>query len=251
MKSCSLFTKINGMNRALLFCFTFLLVTQSFVAQNILKGKIDADIFNIGEVFITNTYTNAKTIVSSNRNFSIEAKPNHSLVFSGPNISKKTINLKLIDFNTEVFTVKLYPKINQLEEVTINNYPEINAVSLGIISKNVKKYTPAERRLISESSGIGITQLLNAINGRTAELKKNVEVEKKQKMLEEIANMYPEDFYTHNLNIPKNYISGFYLFIIDDAEIMRSIKNKNTVKTEFLLTQLAKKYNKTTENDKK
>jgi hypothetical protein len=37
--------------------------------------------------------------------------------------------------------------MNQLDEVVIRRYNNINAVSLGIIPANQKSYTPAERKL--------------------------------------------------------------------------------------------------------
>jgi hypothetical protein len=42
-----------------------------------------------------------------------------------------------------------------------------------------KKYTPAERKLYTATSGGGIDGLLNTISGRKAMLKKEIIVEKK------------------------------------------------------------------------
>jgi hypothetical protein len=231
--------------------FLVFFVGQNCVSQNTIKVQIVHDISQIGEVYITNVTSGAKAMLDSFGACSIQAKPDQTLVFSGLKIAKKTVNLKAVDFSLNVLKVQVYAKINQLDEVQIRNYPNINAVSLGIISKNVKKYTPAERRLRAGSSGLGIVQLLNALNGKTSELKKNVEVEKKQKMLAEVAALYPEEFYTQNLKIASNFIKGFQLFVIADPKIMRSIKNKNKIETELLMSQLAIKFNKITENDKK
>ena len=170
------------MKQISLLLFTVLLF-QSVFSQTLLKGKVISDASNLGEIYVTNLSTNIKTMTDSNGLFSIEAKPNQVLVFSGLKIERKALNLKPTDFSTDLLSVKVYPKATQLEEVVIKNYPQITATSLGIVSKNVKTYTPAERKLMSESSGIGIIQLINAINGRTKELKKNVEVEKKEKLL--------------------------------------------------------------------
>ena len=43
--------------------------------------------------------------------------------------------------------------MNQLKEVIVFQYKNINAVALGIISKNQRGYTPAERKLATTSSG--------------------------------------------------------------------------------------------------
>jgi hypothetical protein len=39
-----------------------------------------------------------------------------------------------------------------LKEVIINENPQISAASLGIVSKDQKKYTPAERKLYTARS---------------------------------------------------------------------------------------------------
>jgi hypothetical protein len=239
------------MMRILFLLFTILLFSQSGFSQVLLRGKVIFDGSNFGEIYITNLSINVKTIVGSDGLFSIEAKPNQVLVFSGIKIERKNLFLKPIDFSTDLFSVKLYPKAIQLEEVEIKSYPQINAVSLGIISKNVKTYTPAERKLISEGSGIGITQLINAINGRTKELKKNVEVEKKEKLLDKFSTLFEEEFYTKTLKIPFEYIKGFQIYVIDDKKIIENLKNSNTKILAFLLSEKSLTYNELLRNGKK
>ena len=51
------------------------------------------------------------------------------------------------DFNQEILFVRLESMIHPLDEVKIIKYNNINAVALGIISKNQKSYTQAERHL--------------------------------------------------------------------------------------------------------
>ena len=230
---------------------TVLLFSQSVFSQTLLKGKVISDASNLDKIYITNLSTNAKTMTDSSGLFLIEAKPNQILVFSGLKLERKVLNLKPIDFSLDFLSIKVYPKATQLEEVEIKNYPQINAVSLGIISKNVKSYTPAERKLMSESSGIGITQLINAINGRTKELKKNVEVEKKEMLLDKFSRLFEDDFYTKTLKIRSEYIKGFQIFAIDDKRLVTSLNKKNIKLTSFLLAELSLKYNDLLRNEKK
>ena len=239
------------MKQILLLLFTVLLFFQSGFSQTLLKGKVISDASNLAEIYVTNLSTNVKTITDSDGLFSIEAKQNQVLVFSGLNIERKFLNLKPFDFSTILVSVKVYPKAIQLEELEIKNYPQITAASLGIVSKNVKTYTPAERKLISESSGIGITQLINAINGRTKELKKNVEVEKKVKLLEKFSTLFEEEFYTETLKIPSEYIKGFRIFAIDDKKLVASLNGKDAKVIPILLTELSTKYNELLRNEKK
>lgn len=238
------------MKRILFLSFMFLMLSQNGFSQTILKGKIISDITVLGEVYITNLNSNEKKIVDIDGFFSIDAKPNQVLVFSGLKTDRKVLNLKPSDFSSNMLIVKLYPKTNQLDEVVIKSYPNINSVALGIVSKNIKTYTPAQRRLISGSSGIGIVQLLNAINGKTKELKKNVELEKKERLLVQISNLYSNEFYVQDLKITSEYIKGFQLFVIDDKKVIASLKDENKTLTAFLLTELAVKFNKIIHNDK-
>ena len=239
------------MIRILFLAFPIFLFSQSAFSQALLKGKVVSDASNLGEIYVTNLSTNTKTLADNSGLFEIEAKPNQILVFSGLKLERKVLNLKPSDFSTDLVSVKVYPKATQLEEVVIKNYPQINAVSLGIISKNVKTYTPAERKLMSESSGLGIVQLINAINGRKKELKKNVEVEKKEKLLDKLSRLFEDDFYIKTLKISSEYIKGFQIFAIDDKKLVTSLNKKNTKLTSFLLTELSLKYNDLLRNEKK
>jgi hypothetical protein len=239
------------MKQILFLLFTVLLFFQSSFSQTLLKGKVISDASNLGEIYVTNLTTNVKIITDSSGLFSIEAKPSQVLVFSGLKIERKALNLKSIDFSIDLLSVKVYPKATQLEEVVIKNYPQITAASLGIVSKNVKTYTPAERKLMAESSGIGIMQLINTINGRTKELKKNVEVEKKEKLLDKLSTLFEEEFYTKTLKIPSQYIKGFQIFAIDDKRLVASLNKNESKLIPLLLTELSSTYNNLFRNDKK
>ncbi|HFG0566651.1 TPA: hypothetical protein ACGFUW_002437 [Flavobacterium psychrophilum] len=234
------------MKQFYLLLFTVFLFSPSIFSQTLLEGKVISDALNIGEIYVTNLSANIKTTANSNGFFSIEAKPNQVLVFSGLKIERKILNLKSLDFSANFLSVKVYPKTIQLEEVVVKNYPQINTASLGIVSKNIKTYTPAERKLMSESSGMGIVQLINAINGRTDELKKNVEVEKKEMLLDKLLVLFEENFYTETLKIPAEYIKGFQIYVIDDERLIASVKSKNKTMTTFLLGELAEKYKQIT-----
>ena len=160
--------------------------------------------------------------------------------------------LKQKDFGNKLFFVRLKTKINNLEEVTINN--KINAVSLGIIPKGIKRYTPAERRLknagdfkpIQLLSILGgtlpVEPIINAITGRTDRLKKELVVENKEKLLLKLNDLLNDEFYTNELNIPLEKIKGFQIMAIDNPKIIEAILNNNKTMTSFLLLEFSKSY---------
>jgi hypothetical protein len=74
-------------------------------------------------------------------------------------------------------------------------------------------------------------------------LKKEIEVEKKERSLVLFEALFENDFYAKNLKIPVDYVKGFQYYCIEDAKISEVLKSKNKTKIEFLLIPLAKKYN--------
>lgn len=139
-------------------------------------------------------------------------------------------------------------KITELEEVIVNKHPEINAVSLGISPKGIKQYTPAERKLATASSAKlnpqGLDPLINAISGRTKMLKKELEVEKKERLLAYIGALFDDEYYTQTLKIPANYIKGFQYYCVEEEEFAKSLRSKNKAMIKLLIVPLAEKYNK-------
>jgi hypothetical protein len=132
-------------------------------------------------------------------------------------------------------------KTTELKEVIVNKHPEINAVSLGISSKGVKHYTPAERKLFTANS-TPVDALLNLMSGRTAMLKKELEVEKKEYLLMKIGTLFDDDYYMKTLKIPANYIKGFQYYCIENTNFVMALKSKNKTMTNFLIVPLAEKY---------
>ncbi|TGD57743.1 hypothetical protein [Flavobacterium humi] len=241
------------MRQILLFLF-FLLVQNSF-SQTLLKGKVVSEASNLDGIHVINLSNKKNTLTENSGFFSILAKPSDTLMFSGVLVKGLQIVLKPTDFSENLLFIRLKPQVNQLDEVIIKNYSEINAVSLGIVPKSVKSYTPAQRKLRTASAAypnlyaggmaggsVGLDPLLNAISGRTAMLKKEVAVETREKLQEKLDKMYEEIFFVETLKIPVEYIKGFQIFTLDDEKLVNALKAKNTTLTTFLLGELAEKY---------
>jgi hypothetical protein len=236
---------------------------QSGFSQTLLKGKVISETLNLDGIQIINLTNQKSTSTEESGLFSILAKPTDTLLFSGMQIKGLQIVLKTSDFSENLFFVRLQLKVNQLDEVVVKNYPKINAISLGIIPKNTKSYTPAQRRLKTAGDfkpihllgllggSLPVDPILNKISGRTAMLKKELAVEKKEFFLDKLSNMYEDAFFIENLKIPSDYVKGFKLFAIEDEELVASLKSKNRTMTAFLLSQLSLKYNDLLKNEEK
>lgn len=226
-----------------------------FVDGKEIHGKIVAASGNVAGVTIVNLINEKSTVSDSKGEFYILAKAEDLLVFSSSNLE---IHRKLIeeeDLKLEFLTIKMFDKINQLNEVIVNKHPEINAVSMGIVSKKVKHLTQMERQLYTAGDfkpihllgllggSLEIDPILNAINGRTKSIKKMIEIEKKSGLLNQIEFLFEEEYYTKKLNIPKEYIKGFQYYCVEDDKNTSILKSKNKTNIEFLMARLAIEFN--------
>jgi hypothetical protein len=246
------------MNRILLLFL--LLFFNTVFSQTILKGRVVSENSNTEGIIIVNLNEFKSTQTEKDGFFRILAKPSDTLLFSGMQIKGIKIALKKADFQEDLFLVKLKQKVNQLDEVVIKDYDE---VAMGIIAKPIKVLTPAERRLKTAGDfkpihlvgilggSLAFDPILNAISGRTSMLKKELVVEKKEKLQKKLSYLYEDEFYTETLKIPLEYIKGFQIYVLDDEKLVASLKAKNITMTTFLLTSLAKKFNSLIENEEK
>lgn len=226
------------------FLFVFCQVTFCQTnGEKLLHGKIVVDSGNVGGVTIINLVNEKSAISDGNGEFFILAKAEDLLVFSSVNLEYYRRIIEEEDLKTAVLTIKMTAKITELEEVIVNKHPEINAVSLGISAKGIKHYTPAERKLYTANS-TPVDALLNLMSGRTAMLKKNLEVEKKERLLAYIGALFDDEYYTGTLKIPANYIKGFQYYCIEKEEFAASVRSKNKTTIMLLIVSLAKTYNK-------
>ncbi len=228
------------------FEFLLLLLCQiSFgqtTGEKLIHGKIIVESGNAAGVTVINLVNEKSTISYSNGDFSILAKADDLLVFNAVNLEYYRRIIEEEDLKQDVILIKMTAKITELEEVIVNKHPEINAVSLGISPKGIKKYTPAERRLYTANSTPG-DALLNLMSGRTAMLKKEIEVEKKEQLLMLFSSLFEDAFFTKTLKIPADYVKGFQYYCVEDGRISEVLKSKNKTKIEFLIVPLAVKYN--------
>ncbi|WP_338647351.1 hypothetical protein V5J73_02410 [Flavobacterium sp. KS-LB2] len=207
-----------------------------------LRGKIIADSVAVDRITIENVTTDKTAFSDANGFFTIAVREGDVLVFTAVNLEGLRKKIDKQDLLQESITVLMMPKSIILKEVIISE-SSITAESLGIIPYGQKKYTPAERKLYTATSGNGIDGLLNAISGRKAMLKKEIIVEKKEQLLARIEVLFEDKYYIETLKIPNDYIRGFQYYCIDDAGFANALRAKNKTLTMFLIVKLAENYN--------
>lgn len=218
----------------------------------ILKGVVLGYSNVIEGVTISNLTEKTYAVSDETGYFSIYALEDNVLVFSSIGYESKEIILTKDNFIESSFQVVLKDKTDQLDEVEINS--KINAVSLGIVPKDQKKYTVAERRLQTAGDfkwihllsilggSLPFDPILNAINGRTKRIKREIILEKKLLLMNTITELFQDSFFIDKLKIPKDYVNGFKYFISDDKQLIEAINSKNKSLATFLMSELAVKY---------
>lgn len=241
--------------------FFILFVANSILGQEleevVLKGKINANSIDLDGVYVINMRTEKSTKTIKEGFFTIAAVPGDTLLFSVNYLKEIRVVLKQENFQSIFFLVEMEAINMQLREVVIKRYVGINAVDLGISPKGIKQLTQAERRLKtatgfspqvnSNSTMAGGTMsldpVLNLISGRTAMLKKELEVEKKISYKSLLENMFNEGYLKNTLKIPSEYIDGFLYYAVENKKFTIVLETKNKISIEFLLVKLAEKYN--------
>ncbi|WP_310991979.1 hypothetical protein [Aequorivita marina] len=160
------------------------------------------------------------------------------------------LNEKLQDSLKQVPSYTLKPSIlehvNKLDEVVVLSKSKFNAVTLGIIQKEIKPLTQNERRLYTAGDfkpihllsllggSLQVDPIINAISGRTKRLKKYIEIEKKERNI-----IFLEDHFTeymqNNLNVGEAYIGRFRNYLIENEKLQELIDRKNFGELYFLI----------------
>ena len=94
---------------------------------------------------------------------------------------------------------------------------------------------------------ISIDPLLNWISGRTRMLKKEVEVERKEFLIDRTADYYQKEYFTDVLKIPEDYVDGFLFYVVENSRFVMAMKDKNKTMATFILSELAVEYLKVSE----
>ncbi|EHQ42225.1 hypothetical protein [Myroides odoratus] len=212
----------------LVLTFLLLIVGVSVWAQNRvpLQGKIVSRSKDLKGIYVSNINTGDALVTEPGGYFSIQAQEKDTLMFSGPLFIGYRYVLDDIDFKRDIVLIPLEPNdLNrQLNEIVITH---ISSSSLGLVPEGARRYTPAERRLYTATSGSGIipvSAIVNWISGRTAMLKKALKYEKQEMRKDKFLNVMDEYVLIKDYSIPKDYVVGFAYYVSDD-DIMSGYLN--------------------------
>ena len=242
-----------------LILFLFLLSTLSVFSQKekLIQGKVFIKNSKLDGIRVINLVNEKETVTDKEGRFSILAKPDDLLIFSAEFLDYMRKIVEESDYKAGVLELEMTSKVTQLDEVEIHDYSRINAVDLGVLSKPAKKFSPAERRLQTATGlyptanvgtmtggSVGLDPLMNWISGRTKMLKRALEAEQKQILLEKLSYSYTDDFFIEKLQIEPLYVEGFKNYAVYDNALIEAIEIKNKAQMEFNLYRLSTEFKK-------
>jgi hypothetical protein len=233
------------MNRFFLYTLTSILTTFCSYGQKTIYGVVKVENASAEGIHVTNLVSEKATVTNEKGEFWLDVKEDDLLVFSAVHLNYWRKSISSEDIKNGKIEIVMTPKVSELQEVVVTEYTRINAKELGIINYTPKKLTPAERRLYTATSGGGILPLdpiINWITGRTKMLKKEIEVEKRERMLEWLNNNFEEHSFIHTFKIPFDYVDGFKFYVVEDIELSQAIQTKNKSRVAFLLGELSQDF---------
>jgi hypothetical protein len=245
-------------NKNTLLLVLFFMATIAFGQTSIEKeihGIIKADLIAVEGINIVNLSTKKATATDKSGSFSLVVKEGDIVVFSAVNLETLRKKINKQDLMSAVIKIQMITKQLILKEVFVNEHPEIRAENLGIIPNGQKKYSPAERKLKTAGDfkpihllgllggSLAIDPIINKINGKTAMLKKEIEVEKKESYLKQLERLFSTEYFVEKLKIPPDYVKGFQYYIVENERFVGVLKSKNKTNAEFLMAELASQYN--------
>lgn len=225
--------------------FLFLMCSITLLAQEkVLQGTVVAFGSNLKDINVVNLVNEKSAITNENGQFEISAKVGDLIILSSEFFEYKRRLISEEDWKAGKFSVEMIGKPQQIEEVVITEY-KMDAVKAGILSKPAKQYTPAERRLYTATTGSGIipvSAIINAITGRTAMIKKEIEIEKQEYAQTQLENLFEDSYLIENFKIPEDKIPGFKYYAVEDDSLRSLLKLKNKERVKLQLIQLSEKY---------
>lgn len=250
--------------KRVIFISTLLCYQINFSQSVNIKGKIDSNV-DVENIHVINKTAQEFAITNEKGEFEISASLNDIIVFSSIQQKSKSI---IVDKNMVVFKamrVILEEKINELDEVIIGKIltgnlmldvqnvegdAPINFFDVGIPGYTGKPATQSERRLHEATTGGGfipLNPILNAISGRTKQLKSQIKMEENEALMLSIKGRLAHDFFISN-PLKEDIKMDFFYFCADDENFIKFCKQQ----TDFnILIFLRMKYRQYLENQNK
>lgn len=228
-------------------CVCFFTLCTNAQERTMLDGRVLNNLSILENVYLKNISTGRSLITDMNGEFSLLTKLGDTLIFSHIGMKDHIEFVDAKDIENNNLIISMTNITNQLEEVNITDVSKINAVSLGIIPKEIRSYTQYERRL--ETAGdfkwihllgllggsLEVDPILNAINGRTKQLKKNIKLERKIKNIGILEGH--RDFLQNAIGLSEKQIGRLIYLAAEEENVQEIIDSNNKGRIEIFLLE--------------
>ncbi len=238
-----------------LLCFFSTL--QFLAQQKSLQGKITNNT-DIEGIHVLNTFSRYNTITNENGHFSIEVKPQDTLLFSSIKYMPEKVVVTDAIFEKGVITVKLTEIVNELDEVflepnlsgniaadlkKIKTEKPINFDDVGIPGfKGAPEEKIVPLYFVVTPVSVDIEALYKYISGYYKELKIRRSWEIENNAVAQMLNYYTLSFFTTTYGIPENRVYDFLLFCAETTQIESDFKKEKYGNVLLVLDEKAKIY---------
>lgn len=210
------------------------------------EGNVSYEGGTLEDVHIQNITSMQFSISTGAGNFRIRVAAGDTLIFS--HVSMKDL-IRVVgqkEINSNNMSVIMLQADTELKEVVIEDDQDIDVVSLGIISERKERLSINERRL--ETAGdfkwyhlfgllggsLQIDPILNAINGRTKALKKNIRTEQRMELIQALQGKYME-YMKVNFQAPEGEIQQFLDHLVEQESLTAVLNSGNEDQMKFYL----------------
>ncbi|MFL1895262.1 carboxypeptidase-like regulatory domain-containing protein [Aquimarina sp. 2-A2] len=200
----------------------------------------------IQDAHIKNISNNQNAVTNNKGFFTIKSGIGDSLVVSHMGMKDLLVVVKESNYQSERITINMSRTEIELDEVFLTKYAHINAVSLGIISKEVKQLSQNERRLYTAGDfkpihlltllggALQLDPIINKFSGRTKKIKQHIEIDrKKDNILFLNSNYY--DYMSKDLKINDLDIDKFLFYIVEETTLQDLIDQNDNGKLKFFI----------------
>jgi hypothetical protein len=226
-------------NNILQVALFLLSVSLSAQADKLHFRVVTTDSTSVSGINVVNMVNEKSATTNSGGEFTIMAKAEDLLVLQKETFEYTRYLIEPEDLAKPVIIIKMVPKPIALREVVVTQ----RALPDDLFKKHSdhRKFTPAEKKLYTARSGI-FDPVINWMSGRTTMLKKELDVEMKERLLARVETLYDDDYYVETLKIPQEYIGDFKRYMIDNDAFVSALKAKNKTLIRFESAKLATSY---------
>ena len=251
------------------------LLASICIAQSVeIEGQVFGS-FDIEGVHVINKTSSRYTTTTASGSFNINAKLNDTIVFSSLQYKLTAAIVTSQNITQKKMAITLEEQVTFLDEVTVGKVlsgdlefdiknadldKPIDFYDVGIPGYTGKPKTQSERRLheadagkyvaIGFGVGLNLHKILNAVTGRTKELKERVRKEHNDELLNKIQSNLSDNFFlTYPLD--EALRTDFFYFCSEDENFENRCNNRSDIEIfEFLGEKIvAYKSNLASKND--